>query len=349
MRTHPFTHAQPNIKTGDLGVQGRAGEGVGPADAALRADAHGPPVRTLFLPATLWSGCLLLVACLLWTHTGWKKRIASPASHRLTPSTDRIYTHDKRRTNSSEVWSLALSPQGDRLLTGAADRQLRMWAIDSTSQEEEGVIATYMGSVLREAGAERCLNVVWGGNGAAGGLVAAQGAGKGVDVFRVRSAAEAKRKMKRRMKVDGWMVGLIVGRRGHSKIALALIGRACGRGHMCVIVVCRLPLIYRCWCGHATQRAREKGNKRAKVSEEGRKEEGEEEEHGSAWGVAMDPNAQKGKKGGAAQEEAEGEAEEDAGEREGGFGGVVWCAIGLLRCDCARIVAIWPRIHQHLQ
>ena len=60
-----------------------------------------------------------------------------------------------------------------------------------------------MGSVLRE-GTDRCLNVVvFGGSGGegGGGLVAAQDGGKCVDLFRVRSEGEAKKKMRRRVKV----------------------------------------------------------------------------------------------------------------------------------------------------
>lgn len=67
-------------------------------------------------------------------------------------------------------------------------------------EEEEDQVASYMGSVLREGG-DRCLNLVYG---AGGGLVAAQDGGKCVDVFRVRGEAEARKKMKRRIKVDAY-------------------------------------------------------------------------------------------------------------------------------------------------
>lgn len=74
------------------------------------------------------------------------------------------------------------------------------------------------------------------------------------------------------------------------------------------------------------QRAREKGNKKARAGEEG-EEEGEEEEgeeHGSAWGLSIDPTAAaKGKKGEKGEAAAAAEEEGEEGEREGMY--VVCC------------------------
>lgn len=62
----------------------------------------------------------------------------------------------------SEVWSVSVSADGTRILTGAADRQLRVWAVGSQAEDGEGV-ATYMGSVLRE-GNDRCLSIKYVGH-----------------------------------------------------------------------------------------------------------------------------------------------------------------------------------------
>ena len=113
----------------------------------------------------------------------------------------------------SEVWAIEISPDGKRMVTGAADRQLRVWSLEKKEEEEEKVgkeeenaeeeVCRYMGSVLRESN-DRCLNVKYGGRegGRGGGvlLLAAQDAGKLVDIYKVRSEAEAKKKMKRRLK-----------------------------------------------------------------------------------------------------------------------------------------------------
>ena len=105
----------------------------------------------------------------------------------------------------SEVWSVEVSPDGRRMVTGAADRQLRVWSLfEDGGDEEDGEakgdeepnVCAYMGSVLRESN-DRCLNLKYG---AGGRLLAAQDVGKLVDVYKVRSEAEAKKKMKRRFK-----------------------------------------------------------------------------------------------------------------------------------------------------
>ncbi|GAB5035806.1 wd repeat-containing protein 3 [Nannochloropsis oceanica] len=117
----------------------------------------------------------------------------------------------------SEVWAIEISPDGKRMVTGAADRQLRVWNLEKKKEkEEEGKregrdgevdaeeeVCGYMGSVLRESN-DRCLNVKYGGREGGRGegmlLLAAQDAGKLVDIYKVRSEDEAKKKMKRRLK-----------------------------------------------------------------------------------------------------------------------------------------------------
>ena len=67
----------------------------------------------------------------------------------------------------SEVWSVDVNRQGTRMITGAADRQLRVWALGNEEGEDDGAtkgfevdqqLAVYMGSVVRESN-DRCLNV----------------------------------------------------------------------------------------------------------------------------------------------------------------------------------------------
>ena len=73
----------------------------------------------------------------------------------------------------SEIWSLDVNPEGTRMVTGAADRQLRLWGLGGSGSAAEGgeavgsegqeaeAMAVYMGSMLRE-GNDRCLNVRYG-------------------------------------------------------------------------------------------------------------------------------------------------------------------------------------------
>ncbi|CAB1116366.1 unnamed protein product [Ectocarpus sp. CCAP 1310/34] len=121
-----------------------------------------------------------------------------------------------------QVWSLDVNASCTRLVTGASDNQLRVWALDSQQGEkdsvaaamvidgeeeesggggggdggEEGVVAVYMGSVARQ-GNDRAARVRFHGGGP---LLGVQGAGKVLEVFRVRNEAQAKKKMKRRLK-----------------------------------------------------------------------------------------------------------------------------------------------------
>ncbi|KAL4458578.1 hypothetical protein ABPG75_013443 [Micractinium tetrahymenae] len=137
-----------------------------------------------------------------------------------------------------EVWSLDVDPSETRLATGCADSELRVFAINAGDEEEEqgagqgsaaaaeaaagedgeeghrpqqpGQAAAAaasrgadflvpMGSVRRQA-TDRAETVRYASvPGAHGGvLLTCQSAGKVTEVFRVRSAAEAARKMKRR-------------------------------------------------------------------------------------------------------------------------------------------------------
>jgi U3 small nucleolar RNA-associated protein 12 len=92
----------------------------------------------------------------------------------------------------NEVWSLAVSPQGDRLLTGASDNQLRVWSVQH-QEGEEGETVKLMGSFYRQSN-DRAARV---GYSPKGDLVGVQSAGKTVEVYRVRSAEEIKKKRQR--------------------------------------------------------------------------------------------------------------------------------------------------------
>lgn len=105
----------------------------------------------------------------------------------------------------NEVWALAVSPRGDRLLTGASDNQLRVWSVrqpnaagDDKTQDDgdEGNVLGLMGSVFRQTN-DRAARVAYS---VAGDLVGVQSAGKTVEIYKLRSKEEIKRKCQRREK-----------------------------------------------------------------------------------------------------------------------------------------------------
>ncbi|RLN20712.1 hypothetical protein BBJ28_00021076 [Nothophytophthora sp. Chile5] len=100
----------------------------------------------------------------------------------------------------NEVWALAANPQGDRLLTGASDNQLRVWSVqrpeDGEASDEEGAIVKLMGSIYRQSN-DRAACVAYSPQG---DLVGVQSAGKTVEIYRVRSSDEIKKKRQRREK-----------------------------------------------------------------------------------------------------------------------------------------------------
>ena len=115
-----------------------------------------------------------------------------------------------------EIWSLGVlhRPSGAILVTGAADELVRGYRLctststttntsnttDADSDDSMRVIEFY-GSVERQPGGngsfDKCAGLSFN---PAGSLLAAQSSGKIVEFFRVRSAAEAKKKCKRRTK-----------------------------------------------------------------------------------------------------------------------------------------------------
>ncbi|KAG1662756.1 hypothetical protein FOA52_006781 [Chlamydomonas sp. UWO 241] len=131
----------------------------------------------------------------------------------------------------AEIWSLDLDPSETRLVTGATDHELRVYAVagadghhladDATTANGGGATAAaaaaagdagaeggagvarhsvlrLMGSVKRTAGgSERVTRLRFD---EAGGLLAVMGTGKSIELFRVRSGAEASKRLKRRKK-----------------------------------------------------------------------------------------------------------------------------------------------------
>ncbi|CAH0521766.1 unnamed protein product [Peronospora belbahrii] len=95
----------------------------------------------------------------------------------------------------NEVWSLAINSKGDRLLTGASDNQLRVWSVQH-QDGEEGETVKLMGSIYRQSN-DRASSVAYSPKG---DLVGVQNAGKTVEIYRVRSFDEIKKKRQRREK-----------------------------------------------------------------------------------------------------------------------------------------------------
>lgn len=128
----------------------------------------------------------------------------------------------------AEVWSIDVSPAGDRVVSGSSDRMLRLWRVKGAADGEvdggddddaepaaaaaaaagaggaeappvPGVdlsVLEPMGSVARVA-TDRVATVAFRHDGA---LVACQSVGKALEVWRVRSEKEAKKRLARRQK-----------------------------------------------------------------------------------------------------------------------------------------------------
>lgn len=106
-----------------------------------------------------------------------------------------------------EIWSLAvLSDPEDqsktRIFTGSSDELIRGYKINDNLDEiknsdDSSEILVSIGSVKRNSGNDRCSSLSLN---ASKTLLAAQSSGKVVEIFKIRASAEAKKKMKRRVK-----------------------------------------------------------------------------------------------------------------------------------------------------
>ncbi|ETW10259.1 hypothetical protein H310_00608 [Aphanomyces invadans] len=90
----------------------------------------------------------------------------------------------------NEIWSLDTHAPTHRLLTGASDNLLRVW--DTT----DATALQLLGTIPRQAN-DRAMLVQYN---ASGTLIGVQGSGKTLELFRIRSAEEQKKKAQRKLK-----------------------------------------------------------------------------------------------------------------------------------------------------
>ncbi|KAJ2908588.1 beta transducin, partial [Coemansia aciculifera] len=115
-------------------------------------------------------------------------------------------------THRSEVWGLAVSPDGRLLVTGTSESSLRVWTLDVakldslTSDRGEGEGADLASSdweaiseygAVQRASSDRVVGLKFHPSGQ---YFACAGADKQVEVFRARQQSEIKKKMARRQK-----------------------------------------------------------------------------------------------------------------------------------------------------
>ena len=95
-----------------------------------------------------------------------------------------------------EVWALDVDANCTRLAVGSADADLRVFSVDAEAPSD---VLSEMGS-MRRAAPERAETVRYARAPDGGALLMCQGAGKVTEVWRVRSDAEAQKRLKRRRK-----------------------------------------------------------------------------------------------------------------------------------------------------
>ena len=119
-----------------------------------------------------------------------------------------------------EMWSLCVTPDGKRLLAGGADNQLRVWSIrsggradDAAASNGEGAgveanaadidasalqrdVLSPLGSIVRQS-SDRVTALRSSSDGA---YIAVGGTGKVVEVYKLRTPDEARRRVTRRLK-----------------------------------------------------------------------------------------------------------------------------------------------------
>ncbi|OQS00897.1 hypothetical protein ACHHYP_02153 [Achlya hypogyna] len=93
----------------------------------------------------------------------------------------------------NEVWSLDVQKGTRRILTGASDNQLRVWGVSDDGGDNRVAL---LGTIQRSSN-DRAMHVAYNGNGT---LLGCQGAGKTIEIWKIRSAEEQKKKHQRRLK-----------------------------------------------------------------------------------------------------------------------------------------------------
>ncbi|KAI9504159.1 WD40-repeat-containing domain protein [Coemansia spiralis] len=114
-------------------------------------------------------------------------------------------------SHRSEVWSMAVSPDGRLLVTGTSDADLRAWTIDvekldSIASDQSGLSPDKMSKswdaiseygLVQRSGKDRAIKLEFHSSGH---YMACLTADKQLEVFRTRTHAEIKKKMARRQK-----------------------------------------------------------------------------------------------------------------------------------------------------
>ncbi|OQS02446.1 hypothetical protein THRCLA_05180, partial [Thraustotheca clavata] len=91
----------------------------------------------------------------------------------------------------NEVWSMDMHKR--RVLTGATDNLLRVWNINESDEDDR---LTLLGTIQRATN-DRASQVHYNNHGT---LLGCQGAGKTIEIFKIRSAEEQKKKQQRKLK-----------------------------------------------------------------------------------------------------------------------------------------------------
>ena len=102
-----------------------------------------------------------------------------------------------------EVWSMDISPGGDRLVTGSSDNQLRLWEVGNgeVASEEAAADSNAANNILKLIGGivrhskGRATTVRYSADGR---IIVTQGTGKEIEVFSVFDSSEKKKRIKRR-------------------------------------------------------------------------------------------------------------------------------------------------------
>jgi U3 small nucleolar RNA-associated protein 12 len=103
----------------------------------------------------------------------------------------------------SEVWSIGINPEGTRMISGSSENQLQVWSVKDSSKknyeessDEDDVLFELKG-VLPRVTRERVAMIRFSKTS---NLCGVQSAGKTLEIFRMRTAEEVKKKMARREK-----------------------------------------------------------------------------------------------------------------------------------------------------